>query len=77
MHCRDYATIHIIIIIIIIIIKLLQDEDPMEQSDSRQSTIATFNLDPFEVKIKFIYGIFFYQNIPITQKIFDFNNNTI
>jgi hypothetical protein len=40
----------------------------MEQSDSRHSTIATFNLDPFEVKIKFIYDIFFYQNIPITQK---------
>ena len=48
----------------------------MEQSDSRHSTIATFNLDPFEVKIKFIYGIFF-TKIYFSHKIFDFNNNTI
>ena len=43
---------------IIIIIKLLQDKDPMEQSDSRHSTIAAFNSDPFEVQIKYLYGIF-------------------
>jgi hypothetical protein len=30
----------------------------MEKSDSRHSTIATFNLVPFEVKFKLIYGIF-------------------
>ena len=33
----------------------------MEQSDSRHPTNATFNLDPFEVQIKYLYRIFFTQ----------------
>ena len=36
----------------------------MEQSDSRHSTIAAFNLDPFEAFVRYI----FYQNILYTHK---------
>jgi hypothetical protein len=63
-------------IILIIIIKLLQEKDPMDQSDSRHSTIAAFNLDSFEVQIKYLFGIFF-TKIYFLHIIFDFNNNTI
>ena len=45
-------------LLIIIVIKLLQDKDPMEQSDSRHSTIAAFHLDPFEVQMKYLYGFY-------------------
>ena len=31
----------------------------MEQSDSRHSTIVAFNSDPFEVQVKYLYGLFF------------------
>ena len=40
----------------------------MEQSDIRHPTIAAFNLDPFEVQIKYLNSIFFYQNILFTHK---------
>jgi hypothetical protein len=48
----------------------------MDQSDSRHSTIAAFNLDSFEVQIKYLFGIFF-TKIHFLHIIFDFNNNTI
>ena len=63
-------------VIIIIIIKLIHDKDPMEQSDTRHSIIADFNSDPFEVQIKYLYGILLPKYTFYTQ-IFDFNNNTI
>jgi hypothetical protein len=48
----------------------------MEQSESIHSTIAAFNLDPFEIKINFIYGVFL-PKYAFYTKIFDFNNNTL
>jgi hypothetical protein len=48
----------------------------MEQSDSRHSTIAAFNLDPFEVQIKYLFGIFL-TKIYFLHIIFEFNKNTI